>query len=286
MKKVKSLILYFLIYSFLLNLMFLSTTFHSIASISTNVKVYIDNELMEFGLESNDPGPYIKEGRTLIPFRRIFEALDMDVSWEDKERMVTAVGNDIEMKLYIGKTIAYVNSTEKTLDVPAEITDGRTFVPLRFVSENCGAEVKWEDSSKSVFITLPKETALPEEDVPGAPGTIDKPVIEEKKLGEKVIYNGMVFSFDSVELLDTPDVREKKLRIRGTTNIDDSTLWIEVYNEYHNNVAIRAFAQPSESDTYGFLATSYVSSSFTPSYMYVYAEDDTGKRIKIAEYKF
>ncbi|NLP15305.1 MAG: copper amine oxidase N-terminal domain-containing protein [Clostridium sp.] len=286
MKKARILTLYFLIYSFLLNVMFVTTTFHSIASISTNVKVYIDGELMEFGLEANDPGPYIKEGRTLIPFRRIFEALDMNVSWDDKERMVTATGNDIEMKLYIGKTIAYVNSVEKTLDVPAEIADGRTFVPLRFVSENCGAEVKWDDSSKSVFITLPKEIALPDEDVPGAPGTIDKPVIEEKKLGEKVIYNGMTFSFDSVELLDTPDVREKKLRIKGTTNVKDSTLWLEVYDKYHAFVSVRAFAQSFHSDAYGFLATLYVSSSFTPSYMYVYADDDTGRRIKIAEYEF
>jgi hypothetical protein len=286
MKKSKAFALHLFIYSFLLSTLFLSTTLPSNASISTNVKVYIDGKLMEFGREANDPGPYIRDGRTLIPLRRIFEALDMEVLWDDKERMVTATGNDIEMKLYINKTIAYVNGKEETLDVPAEITDDRTFVPLRFVSENCGAEVKWDDSSKSVFITLPKEIALPDEDVPGAPGTIDKPVIEEKKLGEKVIYNGMTFSFDSVELLDTPDVREKKLRIKGTTNVKDSTLWLEVYDKYHAFVSVRAFAQSFHSDAYGFLATLYVSSSFTPSYMYVYADDDTGRRIKIAEYEF
>ncbi|HOQ38105.1 MAG TPA: copper amine oxidase N-terminal domain-containing protein, partial [Acetivibrio sp.] len=125
MKKAKSFTLYFFIYSFMICSLFLSTTLSIHASISTNVKVYINGELMEFGRDANDPGPYIKEGRTLIPFRRIFEALDMEVSWDAKERMVTAIGNDIEMKLYIGKTNAYVNGEEKTLDVPAEITDGR-----------------------------------------------------------------------------------------------------------------------------------------------------------------
>jgi len=286
MKKSKAFALRFFIYSFLICSLFLSTTLFSNASISTNVKVYIDGKLMEFGREANDPGPYIKEGRTLIPFRRIFEALDMEVLWDAQERMVTATGNGIEMKLYIGKTNAYVNGEEKTLDVPAEITDGRTFVPLRFVSENCGAEVKWEDSTKSVYITLPKVITLPEDDIPGGPGNIDIPVVVEKKLGEKVTYNGMTFSFDSVELLDIPNASEKKLRIKGTTNIEGSTLWLEVYNECHNYVSLRAFAQPSESDTYDFLATLYVSNSFVPSYMYVYTEDNTGKRIKIADYEF
>jgi len=63
--------------------------------------------------------------------------------------MVTAKGNGIEMTLYIGGKIAIVNGEEKELDVPAEITDDRTFVPLRFVSENCGAVVAWDDSTKS-----------------------------------------------------------------------------------------------------------------------------------------
>jgi len=53
-------------------MLFLSTTLQSIAS--TNVKVYFNGKLMEFGTSANDPAPYIKEGRTLIPFRRIFEA--------------------------------------------------------------------------------------------------------------------------------------------------------------------------------------------------------------------
>jgi hypothetical protein len=239
---------------------------------------------MEFGREANDPGPYIKDGRTLIPFRRIFESLDMEVLWDDKERMVTATDNDIEMKLYINKTIAYVNGEEKTLDVPAEITDNRTFVPLRFVSENCGAKVEWDDSTKSVFITLPEEITSPEDDVPGSPGTLDRPVVEKSVLGEEVTYNGMTFSFDSVELVDVPGISDKKLYIKGTTNTKENIVWIDIFNVTNNPIRKRTTTQPSETDIYDFTSIMYVPGSFVPSYIFVYIKDDNGRLIQIAEY--
>ena len=285
MKKSKAFALHLFIYSFLLSTLFLSTTLPSNASISTNVKVYIDGKLMEFGREANDPGPYIRDGRTLIPLRRIFEALDMEVLWDDKERMVTATGNDIEMKLYINKTIAYVNGKEETLDVPAEITDDRTFVPLRFVSENCGAEVEWDDSTKSVFITLPKEITSPEDDVPGGSGSTDVPVVERKNLGEEVTYNGMTFSFDLVEMRDVPGNVLGQLYIEGKTNIKNSTLLLEVFDQTNYSIRTRAYAQPSDTGIYDFVATFNTSKSFVPSYMYVYASDKNGNRILIGKYK-
>ena len=286
MKKSKAFALRFFIYSFLICSLFLSTTLFSNASISTNVKVYIDGKLMEFGREANDPGPYIKEGRTLIPFRRIFEALDMEVLWDAQERMVTAIGNDIEMKLYIGKTNAYVNGEEKTLDVPAEITDGRTFVPLRFVSENCGAKVDWEDSTKSVYITLPKEIESPGKEMPGGPGDINVPVVERNKLGDKVTYNGMTFSFDSIELVDIPGIFDKRLYIKGKTNAEGSELLIRIFDKTHSSVKTVAYAQNSESSTYDLIATTYVSKSFVPAYMFVYTYDANGKLVQIADIRF
>ncbi len=286
MKKSKAFALRFFIYSFLICSLFLSTTLFSNASISTNVKVYIDGKLMEFGREANDPGPYIKEGRTLIPFRRIFEALDMEVLWDAQERMVTATGNGIEMKLYIGKTNAYVNGEEKTLDVPAEITDGRTFVPLRFVSENCGAKVEWDDSTKSVFITLPKEITSPEDDVPGGSGSIDVPVVARKKLGEEVTYKTMTFSFDSVELVDMPGIFDKKLYIKGKTNVKGSELLLKIFDKTRSSIKTVAYAQNSESGIYDLIATSYVSKSFIPAYMFVYTYDENGNLIQIADFRF
>ncbi|GAE88535.1 copper amine oxidase N-terminal domain-containing protein [Acetivibrio straminisolvens] len=221
MKKLKSLAFRFVVYTTLLCMLFLSTALQSIAS--TNVKVYFNGKLMEFGTNSNDPPPYIKEGRTLIPFRRIFEALGMDVGWDPALRMVTAKGNDIEMTLYIGNKIAIVNGQEKELDVAAEITDGRTFVPLRFVSENCGAEVAWDDSTKSVYITLP-------ENVPSSSG---EP--ERKSLGEETTYEDLTFSFDEVVIKEVEGTNNNRIAIMGKTNLKNATLLLEVFDNYGNS---------------------------------------------------
>lgn len=285
MKKSRVFTLHFFTYSILLTMLFLSTTFPSIASISTNVKIYVDDVQMEFGLEANDPGPYIKEGRTLVPFRRIFEeVLSMEVLWDADERKVTAIGNDIEMILYIDGKIAYVNGEEKELDVPAAITDDRTFVPLRFVSENCGADVGWEDSTKSVFITLPAEITQPIDDKPGSPN-IEIPPVEKKKLGEAMTYNKETFSFSVVALEDLSVAFDKKLIIKGSTDTKDSTLMLEIFDETKRSVKTRAYAQPSVTGVYEFRASTYVPKTFKPKYMNVYTYNENDKLIQIAEYE-
>lgn len=54
--------------------------------------------------------------------------------------------------LKIGETKAFVNGEYKTLDVPAEIINKRTFVPLRFCSEALGADVKYFDETRTAVI--------------------------------------------------------------------------------------------------------------------------------------
>lgn len=274
MKKLRTLAFRFVVYSILLCTLFLSTTFQSIAS--TNVKVYFDGKLMEFGTNANDPAPYIKEGRTLIPFRRIFEALGMDVSWDPTLRMVTANGNDIEMTLYIGKKIALVNGEEKELDVAAEITDGRTFVPLRFVSENCGADVAWDDSTKSVYITMP-------ENMPSSSGETP-PAVERKSLGDETTYQDMTFSFDEVVVKEVEGTNDVRITVKGKTNIKGSTLLLELYSTTGKSVKVRVYAQPSQSDTYEFSGSAFASKSFVPEVMYVTTPFKDEKYIRIARY--
>jgi hypothetical protein len=56
----------------------------------------------------------------------------------------------------LGSNIAIVNNKKVVLDVPPEIKNGRTFVPIRFVSENLGAQVEWEASTQTITIKYPK----------------------------------------------------------------------------------------------------------------------------------
>ena len=100
----------------------------------------------------SDVPPYVKDGRTLAPIRAILEALGMTVSWDDATQTATAVKADITISVTINSNIAIVNGEQKTLDVPAEITNGRTFVPVRFFGEALGMIVDWDGYTKTVII--------------------------------------------------------------------------------------------------------------------------------------
>ena len=100
----------------------------------------------------SDVPPYVKDGRTLAPIRAILEALGMTVSWDGATQTATAVKADITISVTINSNIAIVNGKQKTLDVPAEITNGRTFVPVRFFGEALGMTVDWDGYTKTVII--------------------------------------------------------------------------------------------------------------------------------------
>jgi len=106
-----------------------------------------------------DVAPYIKDGRTLIPLRFMEKALNAEVSWDAENRMVTVKTYDREVRVFIGRESAQLiqNSlpSEVKLDVPPEIKSGRTFVPLRFISESLGAAVQYEADTKSIAIIYP-----------------------------------------------------------------------------------------------------------------------------------
>lgn len=118
---------------------------YSFTVINPAIKVYLDGEAMSFEVP-----PFIEQNRTMVPFRAIFEALGAVVQWDAETRTVTAVRDNLEIKLAIDGP-AYKNGKTISLDVPAKIVSSRTFVPLRFVSEALGGTVVWED--KTVTIT-------------------------------------------------------------------------------------------------------------------------------------
>ena len=120
------------------------------------VSVYADEgiKIVVNGTELKlDQMPVIKDGRTLIPLRGISEALGAEVIYTDSTKRVTATRDDVVVKLKIGSNEAYVDEHKKTLDVPAEIINSRTMVPVRFVSEAFGSDVKWDDATRTVAIT-------------------------------------------------------------------------------------------------------------------------------------
>ncbi|KAF0196609.1 MAG: hypothetical protein FD169_862 [Bacillota bacterium] len=102
-----------------------------------------------------DVAPVIQSGRTLVPFRVLFEALGASVQWNDATSTVTGVKGSTTVSLVIGSTNATVNGKAIKLDVAPTIIKGRTLVPVRFVSENLGADVTWVPSKQTVVVRGP-----------------------------------------------------------------------------------------------------------------------------------
>jgi len=102
---------------------------------------------------SLDQPPVIENGRTLVPFRFIGEALGAEIGWDPVKKTVSYVLGDMNIILTIGSTTAFVNSIATKLDVAPKILSGRTVVPVRFISETIGAKVDWNSSTKMVTVT-------------------------------------------------------------------------------------------------------------------------------------
>lgn len=94
----------------------------------------------------------IINGRALVGLRVIFEALGAKVNWDEATQTVTATKGSDTIVVIIGSTQATVNGATKTLDVPAKIINGRTSVPVRFISESLGARVDWDEASQTVNV--------------------------------------------------------------------------------------------------------------------------------------
>ena len=100
-----------------------------------------------------DQPPIIENGRTLVPLRAIFESLGAEVEWDQPTQTVTAVRGDTTIALTIGSRILTKNGEEVMLDVPAQIVNSRTLVPVRAIAESFGAEVGWDQNTRTVTIT-------------------------------------------------------------------------------------------------------------------------------------
>lgn len=104
------------------------------------------------GSKLSQPGVMLN-GATMVPMRAIFEALGAEVKWDSATRSVKANKNTTEIRLTLGDPTAYVNGEVKTLSAPAASINGATMVPLRFIGEALGAEVKWDGATRTANVS-------------------------------------------------------------------------------------------------------------------------------------
>ena len=112
------------------------------------IRVFIDGRPVNF-----DVPPNMVQGRVLVPLRGIFEQLGATVDYDARTQHIVALRGSQSVELTVGSRQARVNNNPSLLDVPAFTINGRTMVPLRFISESLGAGVQWVEASQTILIS-------------------------------------------------------------------------------------------------------------------------------------
>lgn len=115
------------------------------------ISLYVNNEL----IETKTMNPIQLEGRVLVPAREVFEAMGANVLWDNTLKKVTIKYKDKTIILTMNQTEAIINDTVVSMDVPGKIINNKVMIPIRFVSEAMGLNVRWDSSNRAVWITEP-----------------------------------------------------------------------------------------------------------------------------------
>ncbi|GEM_PF-257209 len=124
----------------------------------------------------------IKDGRTVVPLRGVFEDLGFSVDWDADTDTATVKDEEHTVTVAKGKTFFVSDGKEITPDVPQQIIDDRFYLPLRAVSESVGATVNWDNESKSAKIEYKGKTALV-----NCADKVDSPEISNDKVYDDIL---------------------------------------------------------------------------------------------------
>lgn len=196
------------------------------------VKVHIDGKevsLREVNVEINgqalesDVPPLIYDSRTLVPIRFVAEHLNAEVEWnqENQEATIRALGKEIVLKPNSSDVL--INGEKKKLpyDVPAKIVnDGRTMVPLRFVSEELGCNVEWNQDAWKAVIEIKDQEIL---DIDIDMDTHYPRIVVETT--GPILYNAIDLEDLGKLVIDIPNTTlniqdENKIDAKNTVNLD------------------------------------------------------------------
>ncbi|MDR3765946.1 MAG: stalk domain-containing protein [Butyricicoccus sp.] len=122
------------------------------AQAANNITVKVDDQAVAF----TDAYPLLRNDRTYVPFRAIFEQMDANVTWDNATQTVTATRDGRNVRFQIGKTDVTITEDGQTQTISTDaapfIEGSRTYVPVRFASEAFGACVDWVQSTQTVLI--------------------------------------------------------------------------------------------------------------------------------------
>lgn len=115
---------------------------------NSEIRIYVNGVLAEL-----EQPAIIVEGRTLVPVRGVFDLMGFDIEWDNATRSVYLRYALSEFIIVIGRYHFRRSDQIWSLDVPAQIINGRTMLPLSAISEAFGAIVTWDGEQRIVSIS-------------------------------------------------------------------------------------------------------------------------------------
>lgn len=133
-------------------ILFASVPSLAVTTKPSNITVKLNNKTITL-----DGSPKEVNGRILVPVAPLAKELGATIEWigNTESVIITLQTNNISKTIYlkVGQTFALVNGMELKLDCKPVIFNNRTYIPLRFILETFGANVKWDGKTKTVSIT-------------------------------------------------------------------------------------------------------------------------------------
>ena len=121
------------------------------SSVNSGITVLYNGNRVSF--QNYGQNPEIVNDNTLVPLRAIFEAMNAGVTWNDATKTVLATRGTVSISLAIGDYTLYKNGEAIKIEVPAQLINDRTMVPVRIIAESFGADVQWDGNGRTVIIT-------------------------------------------------------------------------------------------------------------------------------------
>ncbi len=120
-----------------------------------NINIYINDNIQTIPEDMGKAYLDKTNDRVMVPIRYISENLGANINFYQRKGTNTSgilIGAiDVLVELDINSTKAKINNggvdSVVNLDSPAILFDGRTYVPIRFVSETLGLDVDWKNDS-------------------------------------------------------------------------------------------------------------------------------------------
>lgn len=220
----------------------------------------------------------ILNGSTMVPVREVFEnkAIGATVSWNSGNKEINIKYGNNTVVLKIDSRTAYVNNKAVEMQTPAMLirdmskSNYKTMIPIRFVSESLGFDVKWDKESYTASVTKPVADTTTGTDTTDNQQIQDSTVVAKDQLDKLVatkanralptaLYNNPIVFKADPDLISSAINKTALINTIGTRTLAASTTTVSSYakatiSDISYNDTLKAFEIKAKTEITSFSA--------------------------------